>query len=82
MLKLIYTDLSNPCTLTHKVINKHREEIKVLEKKLTRIKAFEQALAEYLQAYGEIDYELYNCAVAWLEHSNLSISEIFQKIRE
>lgn len=81
MLKLTYADLTDPRTLTSKVLSKHQENIKILELRWTREKAFEYALTRHLQDYGEMDYELYNHAVALFEHSDLSVSEIFQKIR-
>lgn len=82
MLKLVYNDLVNQTTFTSKIMNKHQEEIERLETKLTKIKEFDRALTNYLQNYKEMDFELYNCAVAWFEHSDLTVSEIFQKIRE
>lgn len=81
MLKLTYADLANPHSLTTKIVNKHQESIKLLELRWTREKAFEYALTRHLQDYGEMDYELYNYAVALFEHSDLSVLEIFQKIR-
>lgn len=82
MLKLIYSDLADRNSFTSKVMSKHQEEIKVLENKLEKLKTFDIALTNYLQVKKEIDYETYNYIVAWFEHSNLTISEIFQKIRE
>ena len=82
MAKLIYSDLFDSNTLTSKVFRKHQKNIEILELKWTREKAFEYALTQHLQNYGEMDYELYNHAVALFEHSNLSVFEIFQKIRE
>ncbi len=82
MLKLVYNDFTDENTFTSKIMNKHQEEIKRLEKKLARIKFFNFALTNYLRTHGEMDFELYNCAVAWFEHSDLSVTEIFQKITE
>ena len=82
MLKLIYNDLVDRTTFTSKIINKRQEEIERLERKLAKMKAFDLALINYLQTNKEMDFELYNCAAAWFEHSDLSVSEIFQKIRE
>ena len=82
MLKLAYTDLTDPHSFTSKVMSKHQEEIKMLEDKLEKLKTFDIAFTNYLQVKKEVDYETYNCIVAWFEHSDLTISEIFQKIRE
>ena len=82
MLKLTYADLMDSSTFTSKVLRKHREKVETLEREWVREKAFDYALTQHLQSYGEMDYELYNHAVALFEHSNLSVSEIFQKIRE
>ena len=81
MPKLTYADLTDPRTFTSKVLGKHQEKIELLELKWTREKAFDYALTRHLQDYGEMDYELYDYAVALFEHSDLSVSEIFQKIR-
>lgn len=82
MLKLTYVDLVDSRTLTSKVLSKHQEKVETLEREWVRAKAFEYALTQHLQSYGEMDYELYNHAVALFEHSDLTVSEIFQKIRE
>lgn len=82
MPKLTCVDLVDSRSFTFKVFGKHQEKIETLEREWVREKAFEYALTQHLQSYGEMDYELYNHAVALFEHSDLSISEIFQKIRE
>ena len=82
MLKLTYTELTDPRTLTYKSFHRIQEDIDLLERKWARLKAFDLALTGYLQTHGEMDYELFNCAVAWFEHSDLSVSEIFRKIEE
>lgn len=82
MLKLTYAELTDSRTLTYKAFHRIQEDIDLLEKKWARLKAFDLALTGHLQTYGEMDYELFNCAVAWFEHSDLTVSEIFQKIRE
>lgn len=82
MIKLIYSDLVDRNTFTSKVMSKHQEKIQALENKLEKLKTFDIAFTNYLQVKKEIDYETYNCIVAWFEHSDLTVSEIFQKIRE
>ena len=81
MLKLIYADLDDSYTLTAKMFSKHQKNIEMLEEKWVREKAFKYALTQYLQDYDEMDYELYLYVVALFEHSDLSVFEIFQKIR-
>lgn len=82
MAKLIYSDLFDGSTLTSKVLCKHQDKIDILAREWAREKAFDYALTRYLQDHGEMDYDLYNHAVVLFEHSDLSVSEIFQKIRE
>lgn len=81
MLMLTYEELANPCSLTYKSFDKIQSNIDLLEKKMTRLKDFHFALTEHLRACGKMDYEMYNRAVAWLEHSDLTISEIMEKIQ-
>lgn len=81
MLMLTYEELVNPRSLTYKSFDKIQSNIDLLEKKVTRLKDFHLALTKHLRTCGEMDYETYNCAVAWLEHSDLTISEIMEKIQ-
>ena len=80
MLKLTHAELTDPRTLTYKSFHRIQEDIDLLERKLARLKAFNLALTGYLQTHGEMDYELFNCAVAWFEHSDKSTAEIFNEI--
>ena len=82
MLKLIYDDLDDKTTFTFKTMNKQKEEIESLEKKLNRMKEFDLMLTNYLQTYKEIDFKSYSHAVALLERSDLTVSEIFKKIHK
>ena len=82
MLKLIYDDLDDKTTFTFKTMDKQKEEIESLEKKLNRMKEFDLALTNYLQTYKEIDFDLYNRAIVLLEYSDLTVSEIFKKIHK
>ena len=80
MLNLKYNDLIDRTTHTSKIADRHARAIADLEKKLAREKAFDLALYNYLQTYGEMNWEDYNCAVAWFEHSDKSVVEIFNEI--
>ena len=82
MLTLKYNDLVDSSTLTSKVFAKQQREIKWLEVKLERMKAFDTALTNYLQTHGEMNYNLYNEACIMFDHSNKTVSEIFEEIRK
>ena len=82
MLTLKYNDLTDYGTFTSKVFAKQQQEIKWLEAKLERMKAFDIALTNYLQTHGEMSYDLYNEACAMFGHSDKTVSEIFEEIRK
>ena len=82
MLTLKYNDLIDSSALTSKVFAKHQREIKWLESKLERMKAFDAALTNYLQTNGEMSLELYDKACVMLDHSDKTVSEIFEEIRK
>ena len=82
MLKLTYKDLTDSSTFTYKTMNRHYKKIKALEKELKRMKDFDVAITNYLQNHREMDYKKYHYAIAYLEHTNVKVSEIFQRIHE
>ena len=82
MLTLKYNDLTDSSTFTSKVFAKQQQEIKWLEAKLERMKAFDVSLTNYLQNHGEMSYDLYNEACAVFDHSDKTVSEIFEEIRK
>ena len=82
MLTLKYNDLTDSSTLTFKVFDKRQREIEWLEAKLKRIKDFDIALTNYLQTHGEMSLDLYNEACVMLDHSDKTVSEIFEEIRK
>ena len=82
MLTLKYNDLVDSSTLTSKFLNKHQREIKWLEVKLERMKAFDAAITNYLQTNGEMSLDLYNKACVMLDHSDKTVPEIFEEIRK
>ena len=82
MLTLKYNDLIDSSALTSKVFAKHQREIKWLESKLERMKAFDAAITNYLQTHGEISLDIYNKAYAMLDHSDKTVPEIFEEIRK
>ena len=82
MLTLKYNDLTDYGTFTSKVFAKQQQEIKWLEAKLERMKAFDVALTNYLQNHGEMSYDLYDEVCAMFDHSDKTVSEIFEEIRK
>ena len=82
MFALNYNDLTDNRTFTYGVVSKLEEEIKALENRLARLKAFDLALYNYLQTHKELSIELYNYAVVYLEHTDKNISDIFEEIRK
>lgn len=82
MLSLNYNDLVDSNTFTFKVFDKQQQKIKWIETKLKRMKDFDIALTNYLQTYGEMSLDLYNKACVMFEHSDKTVSEIFEEIRK
>ena len=82
MLTLKYNDLTDYGTFTSKVFEKHQRKIEWLETKLERMKFFDLALTNYLQTNGEMSLNLYDNACIMFEHSDKTVSEIFEKIRD
>lgn len=82
MTALKYNDLTDYSTLTSKIFAERQEEIKLLEAKLEKLKAFDTALTNYLQTHGEMDYELYTLACVMFDYSDKTVSENFEEIRK
>ena len=82
MFTLNYNDLTDNRTFTYGVVSKHQEKIESLESRLARLKAFDLALCNYLRTHKTLDVELYNYAVAYLEHTDKNIANIFEEIRK
>lgn len=82
MLTLKYNDLVDCSTFTFKVFDKQQQEIERVEAKLKRMKDFNIALTNYLQTYGEMSHDLYDKACVMFDHSDKTVSEIFEEIRK
>ena len=82
MLTLKYDDLIDSSTLTSKIFAEKQEEIKLVETKLERLKAFDTTITNYLQSHGEMSYELYSLACVMFDYSDKTVSEIFEEIRK
>lgn len=82
MLTLKYNDLTDSSTFTSKAFAKQQQEIKWLEAKLKRMKDFDIALTNYLQTHGEMSLDLYDKACVLFDHSDKTVTEIFEEIRK
>ena len=82
MLTLKYNDLTDCGTFTSKIFAKQQQEIKWAEAKLERMKAFDTALTNYLQTHGEMSLDLYDKVCVMFDHSDKTVSEIFEEIRK
>ena len=82
MLTLKYNDLTDYDTFTSKVFARQQREIEQVEAKLTRMKAFDASLTNYLQTHGEMSHDLYDKACIMFNHSDKTVSEIFEEIRK
>ena len=82
MIALKYNDLTDSSTFTSKVFNKQQQKIKWTEAKLKRMKDFDIALTNYLQTHGEMSLDLYDKACVMFDHSDKTVSEIFEEIRK
>ena len=82
MLTLKYNDLIDCGTFTFKTFAKQQREIELVEAKLKRMKDFNIALTNYLQIHGEMSHDLYNKACVMFDHSDKTVSKIFEEIRK
>ena len=82
MITLKYNDLVDCSTFTSKAFAKQQQEIKWLETKLERMKAFDVALTNYLQTHGEMSHDLYDKACIMFDYSDKTVPEIFEEIRK
>jgi len=81
-MKLTYNDLSDTRTVPFKMLEKLDAERKVLEKRAERIRELNIALVRLIQDGRITDTEDIDCAIAWLNHSNLEVWEIVNKVLE
>lgn len=82
MLTLKYNDLVYCDTFTFKTFAKQKREIELAEAKLERMKAFNNALTNYLQTHSEMSLDLYDKACIMFDHSDKTVPEIFEEIRK
>jgi len=79
-MKISYDDLTNKNSLPVKMLERLDAERKVLEKRAERMRKLNNALVNLIQDGRITDTEDIDCAIAWLNHSNLEVWEIVNKI--
>ena len=79
-MKISYDDLMNKNSLPVKMLEKLDAERKILEKRAERIRKLNTALVNLIQDGRITDTKDIDCAIAWLNHSNLEVWEIVNKV--
>ena len=79
-MKISYDDLMNKNSLPVKMLEKLDAERKVLEKRAERIRKLNIAIVNLIQDGRITDTKDIDCAIAWLNHSNLEVWEIINKV--
>lgn len=79
-MKISYNDLMDKTSLVVKMLNRLDAERKVLEKRAERIRKLDNALVNLIQDGRITDTQDIDCAIAWLNHSNLEVWEIVNKV--
>ena len=81
-MKVTYDDLMDNRTVPFKMLEKLDAERKILEKRAERIWKLDVALVRLIKDGRITDTEEIDCAIAWLNHSNLEVWEIVNKVLE
>ena len=76
----MYDDLTNPRTLIFKKMEQLTNEAERLEEHAKRIRQLDRSLTYLIQCGRITDTEDIDCAIAWLNHSNLTATEIINKV--
>ena len=79
-MKISYDDLTDKRSLPCKILARLDAERQVLEKRAERIRKLDIALVNLIQDGRITDTEDIDCAIAWLDHSNLEVWEIVNKV--
>lgn len=79
-MKISYNDLMDKTSLVVKMLNQLDAERKVLEKRAERIRKLNNALVNLIQDERITDTQDIDCAIAWLNRSNLEVWEIVNKV--
>lgn len=79
-MKISYNDLMDKRSLPCKMLEQLDMERKALEKRAERIRKLDIALVNLIQDGRITDTKEIDCAIAWLNHSNLEVWEIVNKV--
>lgn len=79
-MTLKYCDLTNNKTSTFMALDSIHQQTEALRAKFERAYDFEIALTSYLQSRKVITSEQFNALQAWLNHSELPVQEIFNRV--
>lgn len=79
-MKISYNDLTDRTSLVVKMLEQLDSERKALEKRAERIRELDVALVNLIQDGRITDTKDIDCAIAWLNHSNLEVWEIVNKV--
>lgn len=79
-MKISYNDLTNKNSLPVQMLEKLDAERKILEKRVERMRKLNIALVNLIQDGRITDTEDIDCAIAWLNHSNLEVWEIVNEV--
>lgn len=79
-MKISYNDLMDRTSPIVKMLEQLDSERKELEKRAERIRKLDAALVSLIQDGRITDTQEINCAIAWLNHSNLEAWEIVNKV--
>ena len=76
----LYNDLTDCTSLLYNLLENMDKEAKELEAKAKRIKELNRILVYRIQNNKITNIKDVECALSWLNHSNLTIDEILEKI--
>lgn len=79
-MKISYNDLTDRTSLVVKMLEQLDSERKALEKRAEKIRELDIALVNLIQDGRITDTKDIDCAIAWLNHSNLEAWEIVNKV--
>ena len=78
MFDLKYADLTDSLTMAYKIFEQHDQSFKRREEQLEREKSIVNGLIMKMQELGTITYDQYNAVIAWMNHSDKPLYEIFE----
>ena len=78
----LYNDLTDCTSPLFKMLESMNKEAEKLEQKAARIKELNRILVYRIQNGKITDIEDVNCALSWLDHSDLPVEEILKIIEK